>query len=262
MRSPSFFTNLSTTRSLKPKAFAMSNVQTLHVAAWAPKNLADELTFTRLMVPVKAHEHLVEWSREKTGRAADAPTTMVVAGLSEILAFFAPEIAYMTYERAFGEKGQKRPCFYFFSDLLQDDGLRARLRNAFLWWLGLIYPKKDAEVRSGLAEFVRDEANWRVSPISTQLKDHAGVCAVPENYMLFDAITAYVVSRLAGKNLEFASGDTRTLVPKTPQSSLFGGVELVAFPPKKQIDGDGFYTEVITISTATFPEQKRGDRKS
>src|SRR6185437_16123735 len=86
--------NHSTTRFPKQTDFAMANIQTLHVAAWTAKNLTDNLVLTRFMLPMNAHDQLVHWCSEKARRGPDMPTSIVVAGLSEILAFFAPETAY------------------------------------------------------------------------------------------------------------------------------------------------------------------------
>lgn len=234
----------------------MPSVDTLHVAAWTAKDLPEHLILTRFMMPVSAHDVLVQWCREKTGRAADVPTYMAVAGLSEVLSFLVPETAYMVHDRDSEERGSKRQCLFFLGDISRDSDLRNRLRSALLIWLGILYPDKGADNRSLVAEAVLDERNWCVSQISTRLKSHSGVCAVPQEGALFDALTVHAVAQLAGKMLQFQSGESRVLIPRTPQSQPFGGVELVAFPPKKERDGQGLYTEVITISAANFPEQR------
>ena len=234
----------------------MPSVDTLHVAAWTAKELPEHLILTRFMMPVSAHDVLVRWCREKSGRAADMPTYMVVAGLSEVLSFLVPETAYMVHDRDPGERGSKRQCLFFLGDISRDSDLRNRLRSAILIWLGILYPDKEADNRSLVAEAVLDERNWCVRQISTRLKSHNGVCAVPQETALFDALTVHAVAQLAGKSLQFQSGESRVLIPRTPQSQPFGGVELVAFPPKKEHDGQGLYTEVITISAANFPEQR------
>jgi hypothetical protein len=234
----------------------LASVDTLHVAVWTAKNLPELLTLTRFMIPVSAHDLLVQWYREKAGRTNDVPTYMAVAGLSEVLSLFVPETAYMVHDREPGETGQKRQCLYFLGDLLRDGDLRTRLRNGILMWLGILYPDKDADMRISVGEAVFDDRNWRARQISTRLKTHNGVCALPEEGALFDALTVHVVAQLAGKMLQFQSGKSRILVPRTPQTQPFGGVELVAFPPKKERDGQGLYTEVVTISAANFPEQR------
>jgi hypothetical protein len=234
-----------------------NSIDVLHVASWRATALPGNLVLTRFILPVSAHETLLEWCREKTKRE-NLPTTVVIAGLSEILAFFAPETAYMAQDRDGGDSGLRRQCLYFLGDVTADADLRRRLKSAILIWLGIIYPEKSAGVRALIAEGVSDRLNWRVQQISTRLKQHKGACPVPEANALFDALTVHVVARIANKMIQFQSGETRILIPKTPQSRPFGGVELVAFPPKKERDGDGFYSEVVTISAATFPEQHGG----
>jgi hypothetical protein len=231
-----------------------SSIDTLHVASWCATSLPETLVLTRFMMPVSAHEALVQWCREKT-RRDNLPTTVVIAGLSEVLAFFAPETAYMAQDRDPGDNGLRRQCLYFIGDVTADAELLLRLQSGILIWLGIIYPEKDAGVRTSIAESVIDRRNWRLLHISTRLKEHDGPCPSPQEGALFDALTAHVVAQLANKMVQFTSGESRILIPGTPQSKPFGGVELVAFPPKKERDGDGFYTEVVTISAATFPEQ-------
>lgn len=234
----------------------MPSVDTLHVAAWTAKDLPEHLILTRFMMPVRSHDVLVQWCREKTGRAANVPTYMAVAGLSEVLSFLAPETAYMVHDRNPEERGAKRQCLFFLGDVFHDSDLRNRLRSAILIWLGILYPDKDADSRSLVAEAIQDDSNWCVRQTSTRLKKHSGVCPVPQEGALFDALTVHAVARLAGKAVQFQSGEGRVLIPRTPQSQPFGGVELVAFPPKKEHDGQGLYTEVIKISAANFPEQR------
>jgi hypothetical protein len=230
-----------------------NSIDTLHVAAWRAAELPDELVLTRFTMPVSAHETLAQWCQEKLKREGQ-PTSVIVAGLPEILAFFAPEIAYMAQEGVDG--GPFRQCLYFLGDVTGDAVLRARVRNSLLMWLAVLYSERDADVRTGVAESALDARNWRVQRISTRFQHHGGACAVPETPSLFDALTVHVVARLANKTIQFQSGESRILIPRTPHSKPFGGVELVAFPPKKERDGDGFYTECVTISAATFPEQQ------
>ena len=145
--------------------FALPSVDTLHVAAWTAKELPEHLILTRFMMPVSAHDVLVQWCREKTGRAADVPTYMAVAGLSEVLSFLVPETAYMVHDRDPEERGSKRQCLFFLGDILRDSDLRNRLRSAILIWLGILYPDKEADSRSLVAEAVLDERNWCVRQI-------------------------------------------------------------------------------------------------
>ena len=208
------------------------------------------------MTPVSAHDILVQWCGEKTRRAPNVPTYMAVKGLSEVLSFLVPETAYMVHDRDPKETGSKRQCLFFLGDVSRDSELRNRLRSAIHVWLGIVYPDKKHDSRSLVAEAVIDDRNWCVKQTSTHLKNHSGVCAVPQETRLFDALTVHAVAQLAGRSVQFQSGDNRTLIPRTPQSQPFGGIELVAFPPKKERDGEGLYTEVITISVANFPEQR------
>jgi hypothetical protein len=228
----------------------------LHVAAWIPFDPAETLPITRFMMPSGAHAVLQQWCRERTNRTKDQPTNVVVAGLSEILAFLVPEIAYMDHAYEPGVNGPRRLALYLVGDAVGDQDLHLRIQAAINVWLGTIYPDKPADLRSDVAASALDDRSWSLIPVSTRLQPHAGACAVPEDRMLYDALVVHTVARLAGRQIQFRSGETRTLVPRTSQASPFNGVELVAFPPKKEPDGNGLYTEVVTIKAATFPERK------
>jgi hypothetical protein len=171
-------------------------VDTLHLATWSAE-LTTDLVLTRSMVPRSAHDAMVEWCGEKSGRAADLPTNVVLSGLSEIASFLVPETAYMKTERDLGERGPGRLCLYFVGDVSGNDDIRRRIQAGFSVWLGI----------------------W-------------------------------------GAVIQFQSGQTRTLVPRTPQASPYHGVDLVAFSANKERDGEELWSEVITVSTATFPERK------
>jgi hypothetical protein len=239
----------------KRRDFAVANVDTLQVAVWTAESLPDEIHLTRFTVPAKAHEILAQWFREKTNRSPDLPVNIIVSGLSEVVAFLVPETAYINAER---DGGPFRLSLYFLaSDIAEGGDLRQRIRASLSLWLGLIYPKKEPDLRNDIANAVDDDRNWSTISVGTTMRKHDGTCAAPNDTRLFDALTSLVARRLAGKSIQFATGQERTIVLQTPQSALFGGVELVAFPPTRGRSGsDALWSEVITISTATFPERK------
>jgi hypothetical protein len=242
---------------LKRRAFAVANVvDTLQVAVWTPEHLPNEIPLVRFTLPTKAHDILAQWFREKTNRGPDSPVNVVVSGLSEVVAFLVPETAYIKVER---EGGPYRLSLYFLaSDIVDRDDIRQRIRASMSLWLGLIYPKKEPNLRADIANAVDEDGNWTTISVGTAMRNHAGTCANPHDNRLFDALTSLVARQLAGKRIQFATGQERTMVPQTPQSALFGGIELVAFPPTRGRDGsDALWSEVITISTATFPERKQ-----
>jgi len=241
---------IRTTISAESKA--ASKTDALQVAVWTPANLPEMIALSRFTLSPKAHEVLLEWCREKTGRH-DRPVTLALRGLSDILAFLVPETACMRLD-AFDD-GSKRLSLYFLGNALSDQAIPTRIRTAMSIWLGILYPNKTGDVRGFVAEAADDQSNWTDMPVATGLRAHNGVCAVPINAMLYDALAAMVARHLAGQIIRFASGHERTLVLQTPRSSLFRGVELVAFPPTKERDGDGLWSEVVTISTASFPER-------
>lgn len=235
----------------------MPNTVELQVSAWIPTAIPAAIPITRFMLSASSYATLHQWCLERTKRTATQPTSIVLSGLSEILAFLAPEIAFMDlFAMDSSNVGPRRLALYLLGEVSSDDEIRRRVEAALNVWLGIIYPDKLADVRAELAASACDPANWSIIAVSSGAREHPGVCAVPQESKLYDVLVAYTAGRLAGQMITFAAGETRTLVPMTPQSSTFGGIELVAFPPKKQPDGPGLYTEVITLKAATFPERK------
>ena len=75
---------------------------------------------------------------------------------------------------------------------------------------------------------------------------------------LWDALAAHAVSALSGRKLVFRDGGAdRWLIPTRPQAGggTYEGIELIAFPLKGSLES-GFFTEVVTVATATFPERE------
>ena len=74
----------------------MAKVDTLPVNVWdATFAASDTLAVTRFQISAQAHDTLNAWSREKTGRSESQPISVVMRGLSEITAWFAPEVAFV-----------------------------------------------------------------------------------------------------------------------------------------------------------------------
>ena len=227
----------------------------LNVAAWALDQSASQIGLTRFMLPEAIYGTLAQWAPKARNLSLPAYPAAVLSGLSEILAFFAPEIAYVNSRERYPSK-QAGLALYMLTEKSSDGVVRTHIADAINFWLTILYPDKPAEMRMAIAASARDERNWQSVSVSTSLKAHAGVCAVPNETALFSALTATAVVKLSGTRILFGSGDTRTLIAQTPQSSTFNGVELVAFPPKREPDGSGLYTEVVNLRMATFAERK------
>jgi len=234
----------------------MANVNSLDLNVWeAGFTAEDTLVLTRYRLSVDAQETLQIWSREKSKRPNDAPSTLRLDGLSEILAWFVPEIAFMRRHH-WDPETQSRPLsFFLVGDVATDEGLRRRVQAAIGLWLTLIYPDKPAQTRAAIAATAMDTASWTKLLVDGALQAQAGACPSPANNMLFDAIAAHALAALAGQDLRFQSGAQRVLVAKAAQTDAFTGVELVAFPPRQT--QRGFWSEVITLYTPTYPERPR-----
>ncbi len=234
----------------------MANVNSLDLNVWEANFTADDtLVLTRYRLAPDAQETLQAWSREKSKRPNDAPSTLRLDGLSEILAWFVPEIAFM--RRHHWDAGtQSRPLsFFLVGDVTADGELRRRVQAAIALWLTLIYPDKPAPTRAAIAATAMDAASWTKLSVNGALQAQAGACPTPAENLLFDAIAAHALGALAGQDLRFQSGAQRVLVAKAAQTDAFTGVELVAFPPRQT--KRGLWSEVITLYTPTYPERPR-----
>ena len=225
-----YSTSHSTMRSLILRASGMPNrTDQLNVAAWALDQSASQIGLTRFMLPESIYGTLAQWAPKARNLSSLAYPAAVLSGLSEILAFFAPEIAYVNSRERYPSK-QAGLALYMLAEKSSDGVVRTHIADAINFWLTILYPDKPVEMRMAIAATARDERNWQSVSVSTSLKAHAGVCAVPNETALFSVLTATAVVKLSGTRILFGSGDTRTLIAQTPQSSTFNGVELVAFP--------------------------------
>lgn len=233
----------------------MAKLDSLQLAVWmAPAPGSLPLVLTRFMLPAAEQDILAGWCREKTQRA-DLPVSVILQGLSEILAWFVPEVAFMRHDEETVGARNRRLCLYFLGNQLGSTELVSRVQAGIAFWLNILYPGKPSEMRSRISASSGDRKNWTLLEVQTTLRSHEGVCALPADNMLFDALAAYAAAALSGKKLMFRSGASQTLVPKTAQASPYLGIELVSFPPKRGPNGDNLWSEVITVATATYPER-------
>lgn len=230
----------------------MAKVDELHVAVWAASSLPESVALSRFKMPPEAHGTLAQWAREKLGRD-DMPVTTILRGLSEILAWFVPEVAFMRHDRE-GFDDPPRLCLYFLGEAAIPD-VRRRIQAAFAMWLGILYADKNADVRTRISAAATADSNWKRLDVATGLAEHQGVCGVPKDRMLWDTLSTLAVGALVGQRITFRSGDGRLLVSRAVQSDPFAGIELVSFPPKQSPARPGLWSEVVTISTASFPER-------
>lgn len=230
------------------------HVNALDLNVWeANLSAADSLILTRFRLSMDATEHLQAWSHEKSKRPDGAPATLRLDGLSELLAWFVPEIAFMRRHHWDHETQSRSLAFFLAGDVAADESLRRRVQAAIGQWLTLVHSDKPADTRAAIAATAMDQASWSTLAVSGALQPRTGACPAPEDGLLFDAIAAHALKALSGKDLRFRSGTQRTLVAKAAQSDAFSGVELVAFPPRQT--QRGLWSEVITLYTPTYPER-------
>lgn len=235
----------------------MTNVNALDLAVWETDFGPDEsLALTRFRLGVEAQATLLDWSRAQSGRPAGQPAQVNLDGLSELLAWFVPEIAFMRRHDWDPLTQTRSLAAFIVGDAAVDATLRGRVRAAIGTWLTLLYPDKPPETRAAIAATAMNDASWVAFRVSTALMPTDGACPRPADSLLFDAVAAHALASLTGRDLRFRSGAQRLLVAKTAQSSAFQGVELVAFPPRQGQRG-GLWSEVISLYTPTYPERGR-----
>ena len=227
-------------------------VDELEIAAWTPENLPPSFQVTKYRMSTSAHNTLMGWANEKSTR--DVSLNFCLRGLSEVLAALAPEISYMKIEKDY-EIDAARLQIFILGDSTQNSWLRKRIQAGFDYWLRAIYTDRPSDTRQTIAATVLDDENWSTYSVSTELVASPGKCPRPKNYQLFDILCAFAVKSLSGKQIRFPEGETKFLVPQTPQSTPYNGIEMVAFPPQKDPKDHYWWSEVVRITTATFPER-------
>lgn len=224
----------------------MNRVDSLRVAVWSADTFPEKNTvLTYFELRGTQYRTLSEWSQEETRRGR---FNLWLVGLKEFLACFVAGVAFMEQPRE--PEGLR---LYFLDE--PPSSVKQSLENALTLWLNTLYG--DVESRrqqiQQIARTPRDPKNWGISKVSTRMKEHRGVCAVPEDRLLFDALTAHAVRAIASQEISFGSGEHKVAIPETPQSNLFRGVELIVFPPTDE--DRGYWAHVVSVSAATFPER-------
>lgn len=236
------------------KAPAKSDV--LRPAAWVLPNGAPGLPLTTCRMDVPSHGRLVAWTRKKLGREND-DVTVILRGLHELVAYFVPETAFITV-RPGGREGPACLGLTFAGRRKGDADLKARLLPALVRWLAINFDKENAAERMEVARSMLADTQWKEADVSPDWTWNGGAtCPEPSDPDLWNALTAHAVAALAGKRIAFrGGGEDRWLVPTRPgpNGNTYEGIELVAFPPSRGDDG-GYHSEVVTVTTATYPER-------
>ena len=229
----------------------------LTLGAWFPTSMPDDITLTRFTLPEEHYQTLLHWAPRSKKPGREQFTNVVLEGLSEILAFFVPEVSFM--DGSFkNNAGRKRLAIYLLDAPADIDDVQLRMETAINLWLANIYPQKPAEMRIGIASSAWDSGQWEQRvPVSTALKTGSEVCAAPESGILFNALTALAVKTISGTNVRFRSGEDKTWIVQTPDSGIYNGVELVAFPPQLNSNDNTLYSEYISLRSASFPERAK-----
>lgn len=226
----------------------------LTVGAWVARDLPQHISLVRFMLPEDHYKTLLSWAPQSRKPGMPQYSNVVLAGLSEILAFFVPEVSFMD-SQARNDAGQSRLALFLLEAPSDLQDIRLRAVSALNFWLANLYPDKPAEMRTAIASSAGDAELWRSLRVSTALKTDEGVCATPEDPLVFSALAAMAAQQLSGAEVRFESGETQTWIAQTPQSGTYDGIELVAFPPKFEPNANALFSEVVTLKTATFPER-------
>lgn len=228
----------------------------LRPAAWYLPNGAPALPVTTCRMDVASHGRVMAWTRKKL-RRKDGDVTVILKGLHELVAYFVPETAFITV-RPERKDGPACLRLAFAGRRKDDDDLKKRLLPALVRWLAINFDKEAAGDRMEVAKAMLTETVWEEADVPADWAwNEGGTCPKPVHPGLWNALTAHAVAALAGKRISFREGgEDRWLVPTRPGpgGKTFEGIELVAFPPTRGEDG-GYHSEVVTVSTATYPER-------
>ena len=147
---------------------------------------------------------------------------------------------------------------------LPGTGCGDHLAKAFQRWLDIQYTGIDERIVTEACEEIRAGECWKrcqIGPGETRTTD---VCGTPGNLTYFDVLPAFVAERLSGSTFTWEGGEGKTLIRQVGGGNRFYGHELVVWPPEKhsRAPSDGgepkhsWYTEVLTITSSTHPEQQ------
>ena len=229
----------------------------LTLGAWASASVPENMSLARFMFPEEQYQTLLNWAPSSRKPGWEQYTNVVLEGLSEILAFYVPEVSFMD-SRAKVDSHRRRLAIYILDAPEDIADVQERTEAAINFWLANIYPEKPAEMRTAIACSARDFGQWkRPIPVRTSLKSGGRVCASPEDPTLFSALTAMAAKVVSGAKVQFGSGKERTWIVQTPHSGIYDGVELVAFPPHLNSNDNTLYSEYVSLKSATFPERAK-----
>src|SRR5437763_5014963 len=113
----------------------MADVNELCPLLCSISTLPETIGITRFKVPYEAQASWARWSREK-GVRDELSMRIILRGLSEIMAWFVPEIAFMRHEREAADDGP-RLCIYFAGCARDTADVRNRMQVGLALWLGI-----------------------------------------------------------------------------------------------------------------------------
>lgn len=224
----------------------------VELAVWTPGAALNVPTLSSFALPVDAYRTLEEVTRRSVGRAAE-PTLPSLGGLAEILAWFVPDMAFMRNDWE-PDIRMKRLHLYFLGDRSREERIHNGIRAGLAAWFANARGDVPVTARQSVHTAPADPANWTQHTLSKELT-YPGICPVPTSPLLFDAIVAKAVEVARSGTFSMGQHHGRSLVPRIVQKGRVSGLELVVFPPV-QANADSFWTEVVTLRTATFPERK------
>lgn len=223
----------------------------VELAVWTPGAALEVPVLSSFVLPADAQRALEEATRSSVGRPTE-PTLPSLFGLSEILAWFVPDMAFMRMDWDDSIR-MKRLRLYFLGDKKGDGAVHVGIRAGLSAWLANAHGDVSVTVRQAIGMAPADPAHWSLHTISRDLS-YPGICPVPTAPLLFEAIVAKAVEVVRGNTFSIGQHHGRSFVPRIVQKRQVGGLELVVFPPV-QSDNDSFWTEVVSLRAATFPER-------
>ena len=148
---------------------------------------------------------------------------------------------------------------------LPDVGCGDQLAKAFRRWLDIQYPEISPQLVDEACDQIRSNECWELRTFEPGKPRRADdVCGTPGNSEYFDVLAAFAAEKLSRSNVSFGEGKQKALVRQIGGGYRYNGHELIVWPPKEHAvpvsDGGEprryWYTEVLTITTSTHPEQR------
>ena len=233
--------------------------KSLNVMAWSGSTIAEPIVLDVLTTPRSLYEAMRRATALRSPTVNPDVMSASMQGIHELFSHASKDVILV--KNASIEARIPRNLLVY---CLPGADCGDRLAKAFQRWLDIQYPEIDQSIVGEACEEIRVGDCWERCQFEPGEPRRGDVCGTPGNSKYFDVLAAFIAERLSGSTIEWEGGEERTLIRQVGGGNRYNGHELVVWPPTKHLStpSDGgepkhsWYTEVLTITTSTHPEQR------